>query len=805
MSIAFRKVWRDLWNNKGRTLLVVVSIAVGVMALGLTTASNTFLNRQMTLARIANRSPHARLTFIAPLNEEAVEAVAHMPEVAEAEGWITANIRWKPTLDADWQEATLTAEADYAHQKFDLLELRSGAWPGADEIVVEQGHQAFYKVPPIGGTLYVEVNHNPVPLRVAGTLRDPAQSPPPYNPINKASFYVNRDTAERLTGTRDFNHLRFTIPHYSKEGVQQAVDAVDEKLKRLVGAAQAVEAFSTAQFQDPERATQQEFLDGLSTVLTVMAIASMALSVTLVINTINAIVAQQVTQIGIMKTIGGEYPQIVTLYLAGVAVYGLLSLALAVPLGMVVGYYLSAFWLTVLNVPVAPFRILPQTFTYQASVGLLTPLLAALWPVLQGVGISVREAIAAYGLGKGRYGAGRLDKMMGRVHGLPRMATLALRNTFRRAGRVALTQVTLIAAGAIFMMVVTTGASFQKTFDDIWAGWGFDALFVFDGFYRIRKLEAAIAAHPEIDRVEMWVWMQAKAHLPGRSGSGNEYEAQLRGVPDDSQMFSPTLISGRRLEPGDGHAVIFNQGLAQDMGVGVGDQVVLDLGGGKETTWTVVGTTFDIGVAGLQNTVFMRREVLDADLHQTGRATVAQVGTIEDTFEAQERVKKDMQDYFKSQRIGVTLALGQIENRRLGGILWNIIGGLLQMMTFLVAVVGSIGLSGTLSINVMERRREIGVMRAVGASSRDVALIFMGEGLMLGILSWVQAVPLSMLGARFFVDALGRALNFPFFYRYSMTGMWAWLVIIIVLSVAASWLPARRATRISVRESLAYE
>jgi putative ABC transport system permease protein len=804
MRIAFRKVWRDLWNNKGRTLLVVLSIAVGVMALGMTTASSTFLNRQMDASRIANHSPHARLAFAVPLGDDAVEVVANMPEVVEAEGWITANLRWKPALADDWQEATLTALADYEHQLFDILELKSGAWPGANEISVEDSHWRPYRLPPIGGTIYVEVNDNAVPLRLSGTLRDAAQTPPPYNPINKPAFYVSRDTAARLLGTRDFNHLRFTIPRYSREEIQRVTDKVTEKLKRL-GSAQAVDTFSLAEFQDPDKAFSQTFLDGLTTILLIMAVFSMALSVTLVINTINAIVAQQITQIGIMKTIGGEYAQIVTLYLAGVVVYGLLSLGLAVPLGMLIGYGMSSFWLTVLNVAPAPFSILPDVFLYQAGVGLLTPLLAALWPILQGVGISVREAIAAYGLGRGRYGTGWLDKLISRVQGLPRLATLALRNTFRRAGRVALTELTLISAGAIFMMVVTTGYSFQNTFDSIWAAWGYDAVFVFGDFQRSGKTEAAIHANPNVSAVEMWIWMQAQGHLPGKTGTANEYEFQMRGVPDDTQMYHPALIVGRGLNPADGHALIFNQKLAQDMGVQVGDPVVINYGGGREATWTVVGTAFDIGVGGRQNTVFMRRDVLAADLHQSGRATVAQVGTREDTFEAQEQVKKELQDYFKAQGVDITFSVGQIENRRLSSTLWDIIGGLLQMMTLLVAIVGSIGLSGTLSINVMERRREIGVMRAVGASSADVALIFMGEGLLLGVISWAQAVPLSMLGARYFVDALGNALQFPFAYQYSVAGMWAWLGIIVGLSLAASWLPARRATLISVRESLAYE
>lgn len=803
MRTAFRKVWRDLWNNKGRTLLVVLSIAVGVMALGMTTTSNTLLKQQMALARDASRRPHARLSFVIPLTDGAIEAVANMPEVAEAEGRITANIRWKPALDGEWRDGLITVSPDFEHQIFDLLELKAGAWPNADEIVVEAGHQSPYHVPPIGGTLYVQVNDRPLPLKVVGALRDPLQLSPPYSAVERAAFYVNRDTAQHIIGVRNFTQLSFSVPEYSEAGVQHAANAVQEKLKRL-GFVSSTASFSL-DIQDPQSSQVQQFLDGLSLVLVVMAFFSLGLSVSLVVNTINAIVAQQVTQIGIMKTIGGLYGQITTLYLAGVTVYGLLSVALAVPIGAVSGYYLSAFWLQAFNTPVAPFEFLPETVLYQTGIGLIAPLAAALWPIMRGVRISVREAIAAYGLGRGHYGAGRLDKAMGRVRGLPRMAALSLRNTFRRAGRAALTELTLVSAGAIFMMVVATGDSFSQTIDDTWDSWGFDVIFVFENYQRNAEIESAIRAQPGVERVEMWVWVQAKAHKPGLTDPGDQHDIQLRGMPLDSQMFAKTVTAGRLLLPGDGHAVVLNQKLAGDMGVEVGDQIVFDFGGGKETRWTVVGTVFDIGVSGVQNTAFMWRPALDADINQPGRATVAQITTSENTLEGESRLKKRLQTYFKSQNIGILLSTGQIENKRLASVGWGLIGGLLQLMTVLIGIVGSIGLSGTLSINVMERRREIGVMRAVGASSADVAFIFMGEGLLLGVLSWVQAVPLSMIGARYFVDALGQALSFPFAYRYSYNGMWMWLAIILALSVVASWLPARRATQISVRESLAYE
>jgi putative ABC transport system permease protein len=802
MSISFRKVWRDLWNNKARTLLVVLSIAVGVMALGMTTASNSLLQRQMALSRATSHKPHARINLALPVDDDIVAAIAAMPQVAEAEGRIITNISWKPQLEGRWLDAVLTVSPDFAHQVFDIIDLKQGHWPAADEVMIEQNHLAFYGAQ-FNGILYIQVNERAVPLKVVGTVRDPQQLPPDFSPLNQAALYLSRETAEHILGTRDYNQLRFTVPQYTETNVQLAVEAVQDKLERL-GAVSALSTFSADLF-DPTGNQNQTVIDGLSLILTVMAAFSLALSVTLVINTINAIVSQQMTQIGIMKTIGGLYGQIVTMYLAGVIVYGLLSLAIAVPLGAIAGYQLSSFWLTAFNVPVAPFEIMPQIFFYQATVAVLTPLLAALWPVLQGVRVPVRQAIAAYGLGTGQYGAGWLDKLIGRIQGIPRMATLSLRNTFRRAGRAALTMVTLIGAGTIFMIVVTAGESFNKTIDSVWSSWGFDVLFVFTGFERIEEMESVISAQPGVNQVEMWVWVTAQAHKPGVTDPANRYDIQMRGIPYDTQMFNPSLSAGRLLDPNDDHAMVLNQKLAAEMNVTVGDTLVVDYGAGKERTWKVVGLVSDIGVGGQQDTAFMWRPFLSEDINQLGRATVAQIGTTNDTRVAQDALKERLQTYFEANNVRITLSTGQLENKELASGLWDIIGGLLQIMTVLVAIVGSIGLSGTLSINVMERRREIGVMRAVGASSGDVAAVFMGEGLLLGVLSWLLALPISIFGARFFVQALGEALAFPFDYRYSYMGMWLWLGIILVLSVVASWLPARRATQISVRESLAYE
>ncbi|MBI5293428.1 MAG: FtsX-like permease family protein [Chloroflexi bacterium] len=800
MPIALRKVWRDLWDRKGRTALVASSIAVGVMAVGMILSSNALITRQTTQAQIASRPSHAMLSLWTPVGDDVANDLARLPGMGAVAGWTQIGVRWKPAGAADWKDGTAIAIADYEHQSFDLLTLRAGQWPGSKLVDVEFNHVAPFGVPLIGGQVYLKAGDRTELLTVGGTLRDPEQQPPPFSTVS--AFYVTRDVMEALSGTRDFNQLRFTVADYSRERVNAAASLVEEKLSR----AGARVSFTT--LRDPNRHPIQDALDAIGLVLTVMAAASVFLSTFLVTNTTNAVIAQQIPQIGLMKTIGATRGQIAAVYLTGVAAYGLLGLAIAVPPGAAGGYALSRAMLYYFNIPAAPFEIVPFALAAQIGLGLLSPALAALWPVMRGTAISVREALAAYGVGAGRYGGGRLDRQLSRIQAarVPRLAVLMLRNTFRRTGRVALTEITLTMAGVVFMMVLSTHASLMYTIAFMVEGFGFDVLVQFDHPQRIAELAPLIAARPNVDRVEMWALTTARSRAPGATGPDSKHETLLYGIPPDSDFFVPRLVAGRALEPGDGHALLLNQKLAKDLGLGVGDRIMIDLGDVGESAWTIVGLIVDpSGTGGGGNTAYAPRDVESAALHQPGQATAVEIRVTPDTAATQIAVTQDVRALLESRGIGVSSTLTIAEFQQNFGAILTIITGILLIMAVLMAVVGSIGLSGTLSINVIERRREIGVMRAVGASSGDVALLFMGEGLLLAVLSWLPAIPLSLLAGRFLTLALGDAVGIPPQLRYSAGGAWLWLGLVVVLSLLASWFPARQATRVSVRESLAYE
>ena len=800
MNIAIRKVWRDLWNNKGRTLLVVVSITVGVLAVGMITSSNQLLSRQMSGAQIESQPSHAKIYLSKPIDEDTVRSLERMPEISQIEGWMEASLLWKTTKDGEWKQdrALLIALVDYENQNFDLLTILSGWWPEteANTAAVEFNHIEPFNVPAIGDKIYFEVNERARSVAMGGIVRDPAQFPPPI--VQAPTFYVTTNMMEQLTNMSGFTSLRITIPKYSESQAEIAVDLIEKKLDKIDV------SISYFEVQDPERHPLQDIINGVGMVLGVMAIMALGLSTFLVVNTMNAIIAQQVPQIGAMKTIGGVKGQITVLYLTGVGAYSVLSLVLAVPLGAWGGHIVTKWMLFLLNVPSTEFEILWSSLLYQLGAGLLAPMLAGMYPVLRGSDVTVREAISSYGLGGG-YGSGFVDRLLGHIRGLPMLVMLPMRNAFRNVGRLALTEITLIIAGGIFMTVLSTSFSFTNTLTSIWDGFGFDILITFEKSQHIVEVLPMIESRPYVELAEMWVWHSAKARSPEATGLTDEHKIALRGIPRNTALLSPQLTDGRNLSPTDGHAMLLNQNLAQDMNLGVGDQIVLDLGDVGESTWKIVGLIFDL-TAG-QKTAYMHIDTLNAELHQIGKASIAEI-KIQDTeasLEEQIAMLNELQDYLEELGLSLGYGTSAIQQREQATGQLSILTTLLLVMTFLIAIVGGVGLSGTQSLSVIERSREIGVMRAIGSSSIDVALIFMGEGLMIGLLSWVLAVPFSMWAARFFVEAIANAVDFPAIYTYSLKGAWIWLSIVAVLSLLASWLPARHATKISVAESLAYE
>lgn len=792
MSIVWRKVWRDLWRSKFRTLLVVLSTTVGVFALGFVYGVSGVMTARITESHRESIPAHLTL-YVGRFDQEVVETILRQPDVVDAEGAAETLIRWKVEGGTDWENGFVIARADYDAQRLNLCELIRGEWPGNSRtghaVTVEQMAARQWNIP-LDGTIIVEFEGYEMPLTVEGIARHPQAAPPP---LDFARFFVTPQTFARLTGSEEgFNRLYVRLESFSEDGANAAGEQLQDRLERM---GLGVGGYTVT---DPVVHGAQEVIDAVILILTVLGVASLVLSGFLIVNMMNATVTQQVWQIGVMKVVGASGWRVTRVYLTMALIYGLLSLVLAVPSGALAAYLLGIVLLRIFNVAAGAFRLMPEAVGIQIAVGLFVPVLAALVPVIGGARITPHQAISNYGLGAG-FGRNWLDRLVGRIRRLPRPLALSLRNTFRRKARIALTMLTLVLGGVMFMAVLSVGTSFNKTLEVILDDFGFDVLVAFRRAYRVTQLIDVAERVPGVTAAEVWTQMGAQIAL----SNGEEREAYVWGIPADSEMFTPRIISGRALLPEDGRAILLNSKIAADEGFQVGDEIELTIGEQK-STWTVVGLILNVN--NLQRDNFVSYDALSREVGIFNRGGLVVVMSEEHDPATHQRLVNDLREAYGARGMESAILQSIAEVRETNKIVFNAIMYLMLAMAILAALVGSVGLMSTMSINVVERGREIGVMRAIGATSVAIVGIFIAEGVLLGVLSWLLAVPLSYPGALLFNNLVSNTVfQIPLDFDYSIVGTVLWLVIVVMLSALASLWPALSATQVSVREALAYE
>lgn len=788
MSVIWRKVWRDLAHNKLRTLLAVLSTAVGVFALGLVFGMSGVMHTRMTEDHQATIPAH--ITFWGgPFDQAIVDAVLREAGLADAEGELLASFRWKLEGETYWRDGNLVARADCDAQRMNLIDLVDGHWPAGRALAVERQSSWYFDILP-DTTIIVEFGKRGRRLPIEGIVRVPTVYPPQLG--GDVTFYATPETVTWLTDHENFDQLHIRLESFSEETADEAAERIERRLERMgfyVGGHRVA---------DPDVHPMQERVDTFFLILGILGGLSLGLSAFLIINTMSALMAQQIWQIGVMKVLGATFWRVVCLYLTVALTYGGLAFCLAVPLSICAIYPMAEWFLDMMNISIGAYRMNMSAISLQAAVSLGVPVLAALMSVVSGARITVHEALDTYGLG-GKFGQSPLDRWIGHLRCLPRLLVLGLRNNFRRKARIVLTLIALVFSGALFIMVMSAGNSLSHSMEMLMSDVGMDVDISFEQPYRAALLESAIANVPGVTHVEVWGFQNAVLVLD----SAEEQQVQVWGVPPDTQIFSPRVVGGRRLLPGDGHAILLNQKVATDEDISVGEKVTLTIGG-QQSAWRVVGLIFNIN--NRQRDHFVPFDALAQESGYPNHGTMVRVVSENQNFEDQEVLGDSLCARYAERHLKVEDSVTSSAVREQTRSQNLVITSLLMAMSVLAATVGGLGLTSTMSINVVERGREIGVMRSIGATSFAIAEIFVIEGVFLGILSWLLALPLSYPGALVFSWLIGMVLlGGKLDFSYSVVGAALWLVITVVLSALASLWPALRATKVSVREALAYE
>jgi putative ABC transport system permease protein len=800
INIRWFKVLNDLAGNKTRTLLIVLSMAVGLFAVGVILSARSILSLGLAESFAAINPSSGVVRTGETFDEKFLESVRSMRNVqaADARRNLAARIEIAPD---EWKNISIFVVPDYNQIQVNRIEPDSGAWPPPDrEILIERAALQVIHAQ-VGDVVRIKLANDTIrEMKIAGTAFDPAQMPAqldgtPYG-------YVSFETLDWLGEPFGFNELYVITTHpEDKSWSSQVVNLVKDKSER---SGLTIPMTMTA---EPGQLPMDDILQAILALMGILGILSLSLSIFLVVNTVSALLAQQKRQIGVMKAVGGSSIQLLGMYLVMVMAYGAFALLLAIPLGIYGARALSQSMAFYFNFDLASMDIPRQSILLQVIVGLALPVLASLVPFITSLRISPAEAMSLYRTGKGRFGANPVDRLIsGRnlwfARDIPaRSFLLSLRNTFRSKGRLLLTLITLTLGSATFISVFSVRSSLTSTVDEMMKWFNFDVMITFDRSYRSEELQQLARQIPGVLETDTWQQLTVRRVRP--DGTEGSMIYMFAPSPESKLISSPGLAAGRWLLPSDQNAVVVSSALfIEEPDLKLGDDIVLKLYG-EEHTFKIIGVSIGSSFGTI---MYANYDYVSRITDRAGEADALMLTMSARDPEAVISGSSALERFFESNGLRVNTVDTMTVERAQAEAIFDTIVALLLVMAVLMALVGGLGLMGTMSINVLERTREIGILRAIGAPNRGVAQVFIMEGIAIGLLSWLFGALLALPMSEALNVAVGASMmGTPLTYSYSVSGMIIWLVAVFFLSALASYIPARNASRLTVREVLGYE
>jgi putative ABC transport system permease protein len=779
-SARWQKLVGDVSAERGRLALMGTALMVSLIAVGTVLGAWAVLTREIAANYLSTVPASATLELPDGVDEALLRDVRASGLVADAEAREVSFARAQ--VGDAWRPVLLFEVADFNDLRLNRFTRESGEWPpGPGSVLVERSALGMAGG---GTTLTLKTPHGtPTTVPIVGLVHDPGLAPAWQE--REVYAYATRETVRQLGESGVLHELRVRFAPEPMTVVEAEQGAA--RLGRWLEARGV--SVHEARVPPPRQHPHQRQMTTILLLLLIFAGLSLVLSSVLVATTLSAMLARQVREIGVMKTLGARASQLGGLYAVLVGALGLVAWLGSVPLALVGTGLFARAVSTMLNFNLTSQALPWWVFATGAVAGVVVPLAFALVPIRGAVRVSVREALEAHGVVSGVW--------------VPRWLPVTARSLLRRPKRLALTVLLLATAGALFMTALGVARAWERNLDKIYETRHYDVEL------RLHRppgasLQPQLLAVPGVTQVEWWGYAPAAFSHEGQLDTVRTYPDRGHGSlmvlapPANTKLVSFPVLQGRWLLPEDTDAVVLNHvAAAQAGGVTVGAPVTLAVEG-HHHAWRVVGVVEEIGAAGVAYVNAPAFERLE------GPSRFARLVTASATPTERTQVIHRLEDVLARASASIEVVIPFSELRTaIGDHVVILIRALLALATIL-GVVGLLGLSSAMGVSVLERTRELGVMKAVGASGRRIARQLNQEALLTAVMSWFAAVLLSLpltATVERFIGQLGFLAPLPFVL--APWGIAGWLALVVLASLIATSLPARRAAALSVREALA--
>lgn len=585
MNTLWLKAWADLWLYKTRTLLTISSIAIGLFSVGTLFGMMDMLLSKMDQAHQQSSPSDINLILRNAINKSWLQRIKQIPDIAGVDSMTQSAVRYRGAIQTEWLTGIIIARPAPDQQQFDKSSLMSGHWPLHNQVAIENMSAHITGLKP-GDIIELETKAGIKSMQISGIVRHPFVKPPKFG--GQVHFFIDSTQTEPFgTPIDSFRQILIkTTQPFSAEKTR----AVAAKLTQFLLHNNI--AINVTLLQDPEKHWGRPFLAGVTGILKIMALASLVLAGVLILNTLSAHITQQTHQIGVMKAIGASTSTIATLYFSEVMLMSIIAIALAIPLSLIAAYFSACHLLGLFNISCTHFDYSLSAIHYMLLAGIVMPLMAAIVPIVRGSSMTVRKAIASYGLSTD-FGLNRFDLWLERLIAqfLPTLFAATLGNLFRRKTQAFLTQSVLVIAGVLFMVLMSLIASLKLTLDNEIARSQYAVQLGFQTDQGKQKAIALAQSMPTTEKVEAWqrLAMQMSVNNQPLTHKGS-LGAELLAIPASSKMYQPLIEQGRWLQAKDAgeRVLVISADSAKMNKLKVGDKINVQFAS-VAMDWKIIG------------------------------------------------------------------------------------------------------------------------------------------------------------------------------------------------------------------------
>jgi len=790
VSTLTKKAWNDLSRRKARTVFTIVTVALAVGSLGL-----LFVSPMMDRA-MANEVQDGKLHNLrfmlanASLDDGDVEALGAIDNVkgVEAHTMFLTKVHVGQRTCA----AVILGVDSFADQQVDRISVLSGRAPAPMQLLGDSSNARYtsFSAGEGGKATMLDASGGQITLNITGTGRSLQFSV--YAQYIGPVFFATSETVRALAGPATTTLLDIDLAGDSNVDMEKAAAAVGATLAQVEpGAVLRATPETATNGNWPGKEGFQSMMAGFS-IITYLALLT---GVVLIANTMNTSMLEQTREIGCLKAVGATRGQVAKVYVTTAALIGALGSAAGVAVGILIANWMCQWLAPIFSITLGPDVYLPGVaISFAAGVCLSV---AAAGPALwRGVRLGTRQALDE--AQTGYKGAGRMMRALTGGHGVPRTVQMGSRNVGRNAGRSAATVLQLALAVATLLAVASIGSSVQAAISSAFEDLDHDIEVTSQG--GLGTLNSTVAGHimavPGVRLVEPYSATNFK--LMGE-------KVGAFGLPRDTRAFNVGITEGRWFSEseyaGARQVAVISTSLSKLKGIRAGADVGIETPAGQKQ-FRVVGLTDTIVQMGrivyvplptMQSLLGMGTNVsgyaVKLASHDHGRidAAAAEIG----------------RSLEKAGCLTETTVMYVLERQNVQGFME--VMNMIQGLGFMIVLISMVGLANNLTMNVLERTREIGVMRCIGAGAGSIRAVFSSEGLMLMVAGWAIGIPLgaTLGGALFYWFTSSMFVSMPFVFPAAYAAVA--LVAVVGAGMLVIQVPITRAVRIPPGDALRYQ